>query len=83
MLAFLCVFFPGERTTELKHCVCTCMKRHTMVVSWIDPKLLIKMFTRSSTGIPKKISKLINKTSILPNTSIRTTVVHFLTNYYG
>lgn len=26
---------------------------NTIVVSWMDPKLLIKMFTRSSTGIPK------------------------------
>lgn len=24
----------------------------TMVVSWIEPKLLMKMFTLSSTGIP-------------------------------
>ncbi len=31
----------------------TKMMYNTIVVSWMDPKLLIKMFTRSSTGIPK------------------------------
>lgn len=34
----------------------------TMVVSWIDPKLLINMLTTTSTGIPKnKIHKILQK----------------------
>lgn len=41
---------------------------HTIVVSWMDPKLLMKMFTRSSTGIPKNKTK--HKQTIHLSTSI-------------
>jgi len=65
----------------------------TMVVSWMDPKLLMKMFTRSSTGIPKnkrkKQTKLISQhikhtyKTRRPKVIPTFLAVHFLTDYYG
>lgn len=51
-------FFAASKTNSLAHLRGSVLKNLsvyvTMVVSWMDPKLLMKMFTLDSTGMPEK-----------------------------
>lgn len=51
-------FFAASKTNSLARLRGLVLKNLsvyvTMVVSWMDPKLLMKMFTLDSTGMPEK-----------------------------